>query len=525
MILRKPYAFVIKHFKLIHLICFVLVGLLIMNTLTTMTFLNEFLKSNLAYINRADFNSNFSWTLLVVPVVILAIFIGISALMYMKQKPIKFYIFSIIGLSLIFAFNIYVRGIMYSMIESMQSVQTIKVLADFLLFSVFFELFVLLTCFIRGIGFNISRFDFNTDLNEMIEENDNEEVEFQFDLDLNDIKRNSNKTKRQIRYFYKENQSIIKYTGMVIIGIFAILGIKLFLDSRKDITRGPISYNDFTFEVVDSYITNTDINYKELDNNTYLIVVKANITNDNTKEAQVFKTGTLVLNLDNNLFKTTDAYGNATQDIGDNYTHFAIAPEQTKEVLFTFAIPKNHIKSKKYIGVRDLYGQHTTYIKLNPEKLYNMNEEKIESKVGKSILLDNSTIKGTEFTIKNVEFAEKFKLQYNYRYSKDKTFASIEYVTPKVLDKKVDKAIMKLNIKYHNKESKEFMYLVDKFGSLEYEIAGKKYTQNKGINRVIPTSIKNNEIYYLEINKNILDADKVTLVFKIRNIEYRYKLK
>ena len=69
------------------------------------------------------------------------------------------------------------------------------------------------------------------------------------------------------------------------------------------------------------------------------------------------------------------------------------------------------------------------------------------------------------------------------------------------------------------------MYLVNKFGSLEYEIAGKKYTQNKGINRVIPTSIKNNEIYYLEINKNILNADKVTLVFKIRNIEYRYKLK
>ena len=525
MILRKPYAFVIKHFKLIHLICFALVGLLIMNTLTTMTFLNEFLNSNLAYINRADFNNNFSWTLLVVPVVILAVFIGISALMYMKQKPIKFYIFSIIGLSLIFAFNIYVRGIMYSMIESMQTVQTVKVLADFLLFSIFFELFVLLTCFIRGIGFNISRFDFNTDLNEMIEENDNEEVEFQFDLDLNDIKRNSNKTKRHMLYFYKENKSIIKYTGMAIAGILVILGLKLFLDTRKDITKGSISYNGFTFELIDSYITNTDINNKELDNNTYLIIVKANITNEDSKESQVFKTGTLVLDLDNSLFKTSDLYGKAIQDIGNNYVGTSIAPEQTKEVLFTFAVPKNHIKSRKYIGVRDLDGQHTTYVKLNPQKLYDLKEKKVESKVGKPISLDDSTIKGTEFTIKNVEFAEKFKLEYNFKYSKDKTFASYEYITPKVMDKKIDKAIMKLNVTYQNKESKEFMYLVEKFGSIEYEINGKKYTQNQGINRVIPTTIKSNETYYLEINKNILNADKVVLVLKIRNVEYRYNLK
>ena len=45
MILRKPYAFFIKHFKLIHVIMTVLLGYLILKTNLILNFLNTYMES------------------------------------------------------------------------------------------------------------------------------------------------------------------------------------------------------------------------------------------------------------------------------------------------------------------------------------------------------------------------------------------------------------------------------------------------------------------------------------------------
>ena len=54
---------------------------------------------------------------------------------------------------------------------------------------------------------------------------------------------------------------------------------------------------------------------------------------------------------------------------------------------------------------------------------------------------------------------------------------------------------------------------------------GKKYTLSSGFEKVEPTKIKSGNNYYIALNKDVLDAETITLIIKIRNKTYEYKIK
>ena len=83
---------------------------------------------------------------------------------------------------------------------------------------------------------------------------------------------------------------------------------------------------------------------------------------------------------------------------------------------------------------------------------------------------------------------------------------------------------MRLNANItENKNLNPLVYssLFEKFATVEYELNGKTYIQKPAI---VDLSLEENEYNYLEVVKDVSKATKVTLVFTIRDKEYKYIL-
>ena len=94
MVLRKPLAFLIKHFKLIHFFLVIICIFLIYKTSNILVFFNEYIGSNTGVLTTQVAHiyvtsSMYFWVL---------VMMGGSALLLtilkLKEKPIKFYIFN-----------------------------------------------------------------------------------------------------------------------------------------------------------------------------------------------------------------------------------------------------------------------------------------------------------------------------------------------------------------------------------------------------------------------------------------------
>ena len=92
MILRKPYAFFIKYFRIIHLIMAIFIGLLIFQTNTFLQFFNQYVNSNMITIgeNLRSYLNNFSFVYIVI---VLIMDFVVWLLLDVKKKKNLFYVF------------------------------------------------------------------------------------------------------------------------------------------------------------------------------------------------------------------------------------------------------------------------------------------------------------------------------------------------------------------------------------------------------------------------------------------------
>ena len=101
MILRKPYAFFIKHFKLLHLIMTIMIGYLIYRSILVLNFLNSYI-TEVPIVVGTELTSDLFHTLMFfLPFLIIVSSIVILSVMYVKKKPLFLYI-SNIGFYFIF---------------------------------------------------------------------------------------------------------------------------------------------------------------------------------------------------------------------------------------------------------------------------------------------------------------------------------------------------------------------------------------------------------------------------------------
>ena len=535
MILRKPYAFLIKYFKLIHLIIAFLMGYLLYKSYNIVTFFTESVANNYSAIMSGQVAGLYiNYFMYAAIILLLLSLIAIYYLLSHKDKPRKFYMAAILYYVLLFiVFTIFYKFINTLTNETIAS-SVLRAYRDISTMVVVPQLFFVIYTFYTFTGFNIKKFNFSDDLKEFeINEEDNEEFEFTIGFQ-------GYKTQRSIRRFIREFGYYVRENSFVITVILAITGIiigtTLFLNrevyNKKYNSSESILHNTFGVSIEDAIISNLSYNGEVLTKGKYYVAIKMKVVNNSLKPEKLdysnfrleYGNKQIKPNLEKSLyFKdfATPYYGDKLKN-GETNTIGLIYEINEKDI-------KNKFRLKIYRGVSTKPGEiiaKYNEIKVAPvliDELSDANEVELQQLME----FNYSNIGKSSFKIDSFQFTK------SYQFSYDKCENDICRTIDDIVS--VDYSVlgdyrMLLVLDYDVKLDKETAYyksgstvkeLVSNFMKLRYTINGETY-----YSKVIYQTPKNlSDKLILQVKSNVNEAETIDVIFTIRNKNYIINLK
>ena len=218
MVLRRPYAFLIKHFRLIHLIIAGILGILVFQNRRVYVFLRKCIEDS---VNKYDALRYINYSIYIFIFLAMVLCGVIYWLLKFKDKPRKIYIFTIVSYVIIGIFMFIVFAYLGNLPNEVIEQKTIRLYRDIMLITLLLQYVFVVIMLIRGLGFNIKKFNFDKDLQELsITEADADEVEVNVNIDTTNVVRSVRKQKREFGYYYQEFKIYI----LIILGIIVIFG-------------------------------------------------------------------------------------------------------------------------------------------------------------------------------------------------------------------------------------------------------------------------------------------------------------
>ncbi len=536
MILRKPYAFLVKHFKLIHILLTLIIAFLVYRTNTILNFLNQYIASNQTSPIDNLTNTMFNIWMFVLPFFVIVLSLIIISLMYVKKKPIFLYVFNIILAVAILVFY----NLAYSMFTEMEAilleVRSVRLFRDFITILEGFQCVSLVTALVRATGFDIKKFHFGEDLAELeIEETDNEEFEVNIEVETNEVQRKVNRFWRFARYIYYENKFLIDIG--ILVGISAIcfmvyMNIGIY---DRDVSQNTMfSTTSFNLGVTNSYITSEDYKGNVVTENEVLVVLELTIkSKGKTKPLEIAMVN---LEVGGKKFYHIMNYKDDLMDLGHTYQNANIVSNSFEKQLLVFKIPKEYqTKSMKFT-----YTDHIDYlnnginskyirVKLNPFKL-DENKVNQDGNIEEELNFKGSIFKETKMNLFSVEVSKEFRESYSFCITDKECYPSAEFIHPNY-NSNDEKAILKIKgtLEVDNNIVLTRVYnlynFIYYFGTLKYEKNGKILNEKVTMNRVKPSKFNPENTYYIEVSADVIDAEKIWIDFHVRNRNYLYQIK
>lgn len=511
MILRKPYAFFIKMFKPLHIVLAIIVSYL-------MYIQNDMLKVFNSYLHNINVTQTYQRSILLflIPIILIFTYIIIFGIMYKKNKPTRFYIVSIFTSLIVAIINIYGSNYALILVNQTVPIKTVKLVSDLVLINVFIEAVTLAFLVVRGLGIDIKKFDFSSDLlNIDISDSDRQEFELNINVDVDLEKRIRRGRIRNLKYLYKENKLLI---NLIIFVIAALIPIAILLLTKVSVDVKPMNYSyytyNFSFKVNASYIIDSDFKGNDIDN---LLVLAVDMKSDNQSNVRL---DDFSLSIGETNIKPTKNYNNLLKDLGNVYDERKLEPTYS-EYLLVFKLPEKYSDNKiflKYQGVNNGVKIKVSYERMNDEI------KKYSSAIGETIKIEN--LNNLEFRINDYDIQNKYTVNYNYCYKETECVSSIEYLRPSI-DENFDKIILRLSVDFSSDENsniKGFYKLLSTYGSIEYENGSQTYIQ-KGDFEEIKSKKSNTKNVYIGVNNLIQNSEHIKIILSIRNSTYEYVLK
>ena len=524
MILRKPYAFFIKHFKLFHIIMTLLLGYLILKVAAVNNFFNNYMQAKEIVIGKDLVDPLFSVFIYITAYLFILTSFCVLVLMIYKRKNPFYYLFQIL---LGIAFIVFI-GVAKTTIGTMETeivtLRTIRLVRDFLTLLMLFGTIFLILNFVRSIGFSVRKFDFEEGFDGLnINEEDNEEFELDISIDSNEYRRKLRRRLRNFKYFYRERKFIIDFSILfvVLISIFVtsfLMGNFKKYHNEKDI----FTTSQHIMEIKESYLIKDD--YKDnIAENSKFIILKLNIKNSYTSNRTFRVASSQIYSGKNKYYHDRDYINNFT-DLGIVYDDQKLS-DDAKDYLLVYKLDINDNTDDLIFKYNDINTDKDYLVKLNPIDLKENMQIK-DYKLGETLKI-NDNFNG-EIIIKNYDIKSNFKVDYKFCVTDSECFNSSEYLYPSLTGRN-NKALLKINGSLEYKKGSisgvtNLSDLIIKFASIDYEIKDQKFSQTEGFNEVKPIGSKTPD-YYIEVNQDIMKADKIYLNFMVRGTNYRYVLK
>lgn len=502
MIVRKPYAFFIKHFRLFHIVFVLLAFRLIVANISLFEFFDNYVSSTPMLVSSYIADSvkvNVIWGILLI--------IGLSILMGVliyKKKDIKLYVIEIISYVFVTVLFVISNNIVNNLTNYLVDIRVVKAVHDILFASMFLEAIMIALLFTRATGFDIKRFDFASDYAKInATSEDREEVELNLDFDFNVFKTRFNKFIRNLKYFYLENKLVC--LGIVCLALIIIIGSTYAYYKNSpyvNISSNVISANKYVVTLDKVFVDNKDMKRNMIDGSNF-IIMKANVRLRGSSR-NTFNTSNMMLLINQSSYTPLKKYNQYFEDFGKPYNDDVI--EGSGDYYFVYSVPSSvdltDIKFV-YVDVNKYYQKNIDLIDLR-----NSNSHGNYS-VGDLLTIKSSFMDDTDFKIDEVSFKEKFLVPYIYK-SANNFYTSSYYVSPSINGNN-DKSVMRV-----------MSNACDFIGSY-----GKIYYDNKksSVSLKKIETLKKSDYCYFETDYNVLRASNIYLELDVRGNLYKYYLK
>ena len=526
MLFRKPFAFLIKHFKVIHLTLTIMILYLLLKTNRIFRFVGEYMNSNISTIGTNITSTLFHSSIFVMIVLILILTLVILGLMSFKKKPVRFYIFNIITYGFVTFVLLYCYTNIKTLEISLLDTRTLKLMQDFLLITLILQSLSLITVGIRATGFDIRKFDFEQDIVDLkITAEDNEEFEVDLELDTDQLRRNFRKNLRHAKYVYIENHLTIHICILFLLGIISLIvylntGVYHKVYKQKE----PFSTSEFTVQILKSYVTENNYYNKKIEEGKKLLVVQYQVRSNTNVKKKKFKPVRFSLLINKRYFHDTEEYKDQVYDLGLNYHDEDITTTYQNYVL-TYELPKDINVDHALLQYTDVNNK-TIDIALEP-----LNDEKKmvhTYDLTGAVSFEDSLFHKSYLQLNSYELADTFSYEYTYCIIDD-CYMGTEHMLPSVSEN-YDQILFKLvgNFTLDEKLSylkvSDLYVLLKKFGTIQYELNGESKTISN-IQQVKPSKQVLENTYFIEVPKEMEQADHIAILITLREMVYRIIVK
>ncbi len=534
MVFKKPYAFLIKHFKAIHLALCAILVYLAYRVFRIVKFFSEFASSGYysSISNIAGTHINLFMYLAVIVALCISIFIYM--LMKNKKKNTKLYVGLIAYYILVFILFSVTFGIMQGLERNVADAQLARLYRDLsLLFSLPQYFFVVCT-FLRGCGFNLKQFNFQLDLKEMeIEATDDEEIELTVGVETYKAKRYLRRFLREFKYYFKENTfiflCIVSIVGIIIgTGIFMNVNVynKVYNENKV------FAYKSFSMKVNESYLTNTDYRGEEVIPGKYYLVINMNIVNKSTAATAIDLTD-FRLKINNQTLYPTKSKIEYFADLGMPYKEDKLKGGSEGDYILIYELDKKELRNSYVINALENINYNVGDIKANYKKI-RVNPKKIEEvekgktyKQQEKITFKDSILGDSSLKIKSYNITDSYKYDYKFCLTDDDCRDSVGIVTPKytissnstllVLDYEL--TLDETTAYYRNNKTDKAFF--NQFCKIRYNSGDETITETA--TNLTPNELEGKVV--LQVDKSIKNSKNVDLVLSVRNKEYSVKIK
>lgn len=504
-------------------------------TANTFTFFVEAIKSNDVLVGKDLVEVYVTYGIKVFPFLVLALFLIILWVLLFKRKECKDYTVAII----IVIFVIVISRISFSTLSTLEievlDSKTLRLIRDFLAISMLLQIFPIILTLIRSTGFDIKKFDFGRDIDQLkISDLDREEFEVSVNFDTNLMRRKNNYRIRHLKYFYKENTLAINITLLILVSSITIYTTLLSKSNRYDLGGvTEFTANGASVKIGNVYAVNKDYKGNVISEYDSLLMVEAYFQALDGKVKNI-NTSKYELIINNHTFTPIIKYKTKVMDVGDLYINNELT-EDYKRYLLVYEIPTTYIEKEKDFHViyyiDDTNTGKTKYynISLGKINLLDQNLKETKYKVGDQINFTGSLYGSSIFKIEKVDFGRKFEVGYNFCYATNQCISSIEYVST-TYSGAYDKSLIRIKYNY-NYDNDSVMskfssinQIIKYFSTLSYTIDGKIKTFYP-ISLISPTKTSKSDYLYLDVPQEVNNASEIYLTFNIRNYSYIYQIK
>ena len=541
MIIKRPYGFYKRHYKIIHFLLLIPMLYLALKFTDISNFFKSYIREGFST-KEVGLIESYLTTLSLVTLYFMIF--AEAFIFWLEKSKKKFKPIYLVGTLyyLICVIGIIVFHSAMDSIDSATMDQTYAIFVRDLSNVLKYPGYIMMVwTVITAIGFNIKTLSFERDYSDIITEEDDEEVEIKFGKDSFEAKKNLVHFLREVKYYVLENKFVFQALGVLVLAIAVInIYLNLAVYNRNYTINQGFSLNSVSMTLKESYITNVDYTGEIIENDCYYLAIKLGLQNNSNKSIVMDKS-TFRIYIDGEAIYPDYSRSSRFVDIGKEYlgnSILGITKDSNGKPIYhgadyvlVYELNKDQIKNQYQMKILNTYGKNkknkmvATYktITVKPKNIINKPKPN-KIALDKEINLNETTLGNTTYKLHSAEIKNVFTYKYNQCINNNNCTVAKQTIAPSSGNTFL---VIKDKINYDPKSSyylNSKKYFYEDFGRLSFYFSNTNKTYTYKLKKINISNIINEEEDYetsvYEVNSMAFYGEDKVLTLIIRNKEY-----